>query len=1042
MANVDAIPRASELKGENRCFKRRERKIELQEGKTDLYNRIMFQRRLLRNWFLSRSLRNEEDLVNDMVTYLEMVEKDGDDFESLVPEKDRAAYYAVRSILKQDRGFDLKNGSYDDNFRRKAMLTVKLASRERYVTELIERSFLGFNYETIETALRQAARSTEMLLRYLKEEQGGTVCPTYPQTEHEMLAQESSKQIYIPAEPDIIDMFGFKVRIRPDAVKIDRHAKSIEAIKYCIKKPDLTKKGRKQDESALTSLEMFALWKYAKDHIPEKEKDGAWMVLGSSYFMGKSNDTSKELSGGYFTDDEKYVPIVSLKELLTPGAQSKVEEIFEPQVEEYRIGQECSEATCRTCDFKELCHYTAPPLKSEAPKNRKSVADIDLSEEQEDVVYFRDGIARVNAGAGAGKTLVVALRTAFMLSEGIPPEDILLVSFTNAAARELKERVLMYCEDLGVEIEEDKLNCMTFNSFGNELIKEEYQLLGFTEPPRLIDDIERKGIILDLLDHRHVKGLDYRNILFKQRFYLGAMPFTGEAFDIIKKRRLSSYDADKLEEELRPFDGSVTDNAAYQELLDLYEEYDESLRKRNLIEFADQERYVFDLLDYDPYYFDKLDYRHIVVDEFQDSSPNQLELVKRLVNCSCFKSLMIVGDDAQSIYGFRDACAENLIDFFNKMGISGEDFFITENHRSTPEILEFANKLNAYNVHRIDKDLKATRDPGKPVIVKGFHKPADEYAYIAQEVKKRLDDGASPEDIAVITFTKTELQKVAGALAELEVESTIWAPQPMLENSRVQAILSLCKAYEDRNASKNLLVMQNCLMGGNILDHDDADIEILIDKGRDRIRNIKALFGPSKLAAFDALMDEIAGDDDIALNLADRLKRFRSIDDKIEYARKFTTFGGESIRREGNYSGVILSTAHSSKGLEWPIIFNSITKYDDPSANTLKVEEMRRLFFVSATRARDELIVTSQYKSGGSKANGYSYNRYLAEACRITGTEYDWEDEKGKEETAELVAKAKKRIAEENEKSAKSGPEKLKKTPVKKKAEKVKAVTA
>lgn len=1027
--------RASQLKGNNRCYKRREYKIELQESRTEVFRRTMFIRRLLKNWFLSKELRNREPEVLEAI---DLINKAANDENFEIPEEKAYICDAVKSILRTDGNFDVNSGDIEGEEAIKALLAVKLASRKSYIPNVLETKFMDLDFETMATRNSNESKFEYWVLRYLSEEQGGTTVPSDPRWTDEVLDQERSKEIFVPLEMETVDLFGMEVAVRPDIIKIDHHAHVIESVKFGISKPKMTKTGKKKDESALTSLEMYALWLCAKGRIPNPDEE--WEVKASVYYMGKNDETARVMRDkiglfiktgaydGYFTCDSKDVPIVSLSEVLVPGAESDVMKMFEPQVEEYRLGEECSGDTCDQCDFAKFCNYNPKPLASEEVRGRKSVTDLDLSKEQEDVVFHRNGIARVNAGAGAGKTLVMALRIAFMLSEGYDPAKILIVSFTNAAAKELKERIVMYCEDLGVEVEEDQIRCMTFNSFGNEIVQKEYEKFGFSMPPRLIDDIEKKKYILQLLDENHIAGLDYANIMMSNRNYYGALPFVSQAFSLIKRNNLSSYDEKELYYLMRG-KGGCSRNSAYKKILTLFDKYDELLTKKNLIEFDDQERLLFDLLQMDPYYFDSLEYEHIVIDEFQDTSDRQLELVRKLIECSCFKSLVIVGDDSQSIYSFRGACPENLINFNKKIEKDGEDFTITENHRSTPEILAFANSLNALNRSRVDKDLKATRESGKPVVVKGFHKPAEEYEWIANLIKEKVDAGTPKEDIAVLTYTKTELGKVAGALASVGVESVLCAPQPMLENSRVQGIIAFAKAYEDPRSTQNILVYRNCLEGGTILDHDDADLETIVSLGKDEIHELKR--AKNRVDAFDEMVDKIADDDPIAVDLAERLKRFRTTADKIDYVDQFIKFEGEEKRREGKYPGVVLSTAHSSKGLEWPIIINSVTKYDDGTLNVNEMEERRRLFFVSATRARDELYVTGQYKAKGNKKDGYAYNQFLSEACNITGTKYEPRSEAEIKAEEAAREKAKARVEKENKKAAeKSAGKKPSKTPV------------
>ena len=978
----------SDLKGSAWCFLRRSRNIELAENDVKKFRQFSFIRSVVKNWFRSRELWGQEERIKEIIDLIHAGTAEED-----VPEDMFHDYRTVRSILRTDGQFDLWTPDFDPKL---AAITVKLAGRDRYLNDLIERNFLEMDFATWDTMTANSAEALRNIRRYIKEEH---------------------RTMIWPDKPYPVNLFGMMVNAFPHAINIDYRNREIEVIKYRAGKPDMSVKGRSRDNKVESSLRMFALWMVGKSLIPD---DKMWTVKASHYFLRKTGENSVSWSPGYF--GAKDCPVRTLTEAgVISGLQSRTEIMFEPIVEAFRIGEHCSGKECEECDFFALCHYNKAPLVTVIPRKMKGIADLELSESQEEAVYFREGIARVNAGAGAGKTMVVALRIAIMLSEGVDPDDILLVTFTDAAAAEMKERIVMYCEDLDVELDPARLHCMTFNSFGNEIIKTEYMSFGFTREPRLIDNIERMDIIQKLLNKRRIPGLDYRNFLLDMPKAKGALAVTAFAFDVIKKERLSSYDEDKLKLGMVKMCPWIKSEKAYGELLSLYELYDKELRSLNLIEFADQESLVFEMLDIDPYYFDKLAYKHITIDEFQDTSPSQLEIVRQLVETGSFESLMIVGDDSQSIYSFRNADPSVFLEFYEKIGQIGKDIFIVHNHRSTPEILGFANAINELNKDKVDKDLIPTRESGKPVIVKGFYRKEDEHAYIAEEVVKRVAEGYAPEDIAVIARNNVELVDVANALSKVGIESAIKAPLPMLENSRVIALIALAKAYRSINSTHSVLLVENALMDGEALKLTDCEMQDLIAQGQERIENLKALYEPQKCQEFDKLVADIVGDDEIALKLVSSIDRFRTTEEKVSYIEKFERFGGDKVKREGRYSGVVLSTAHSSKGLEYPVVFNSVSEYDNPWVNTPEeIEEARRLFFVSATRARDELIVTGVFKRKGAKKDERVYNRFIEEAHRVLGLKYSLEDPDLIEDTKRKRKEAIERIAKENAETARA----------------------
>lgn len=986
----------SKLKGNNRCYFRRTKPLELSEGKSNKFEMIIFQKQVIKNWFMARQLRGREEDVKDSILLLRTCE-----LREEVPSDLLYVYDAVKNILKCDGRFDLRTGEFDDT---KAFVITQLACRAKYVEEMVKRNYTErFFFDTKKSAKVNGYAAAGKILRYLLDE---------------------TRELTVPSEDILLDLFGQEVLVRPDLLWIDYRDKKVEAIKVRVGKSDCSKAGKARDRNLMNNLELYSLYAYAR-HIagvkgfndtPDITRD---RCKGSYYFLRKEADKSTKgyLDPGYFASSNmKHVATLT-------GDTDKIDEIYEPQFQDYIIGEECSGDDCKNCERYELCNFAEAPLKTEEERREKSLDDISLSPAQERVVHHRKGIMRCNAGAGSGKTTVVALNTAFMVAEGIDPKSILLITFSNAGAGEMKDRTKSYLKGLGISMDIDEIKIVTFNEFGQEILNTEFKSLGFTAPPRPIDGTERSAIIARLLDKKPVPGLYYNDInlnLAKTRFK-GARLVTEEAFYVIKRDRLSVYDEAKLRDELRDISSAITDEGAYKALLELYEEYDEELRSRNLIEFQDQEMIgFFEVLDIDPYFFDKMGYKHIIIDEFQDTSKNQMEVIKTLLEVSGFESLLVVGDDSQAIYGWRDADSGNIIEFEDRIGYEVEDVNLVENHRSTPEILEFANGINALNFRRVEKDLVATRPSGKPVVVKGFHKVDKEYDYIVEVVKEKIAEGYAPEDIAILTRQKSEVVKIAGKLTEASIESSLQAPQKMLENSRVQGIISLAKAFKDITATKDILVFQNCLEGGKVIKElDELELEELIDEGKNQVLQIRYTAEPQKSRLFKNICDEIAGDDDIAQNLADRFDRFVTLDQIIDYIDTFVRFDGEELRREGLYSGVVLSTAHSSKGLEWPVIINSITKYDRVGMGMTEREEQRRLLFVSATRARDELYITGQVKLAGNTEEGYAVNKFVDEAATVANQPLDYFDEEGAAERAAKKEERKRKVKEEKAKMKK-----------------------
>ena len=683
---------------------------------------------------------------------------------------------------------------------------------------------------------------------------------------------------------------------------------------------------------------------------------------------------------------------------------------------------ECSEDDCKSCAQRHLCQYSHAPLGTEVPMAVKALSELSLSAAQEEAIQYGEGVLKINAGPGAGKTVVVCARTACLMSAGVKPEELLLITFTESGAKEMRDRIKLYTDDFGLDVDLSRLTICTFNAFGQKIIDSEWANLGFTRKPRLIDDVERYGILSKLLNENVIPGIDYRN--FRMSMPLkGALEITKKVFEIIKSYNLSDTEEDrKILIDKLDSDTAFLKAESYSPLFELYDKYYTKLRAENLIEYADQENLIFEVLQYDPYYLEDTGIAHIIIDEFQDTSEKQMNFIKSMMDSKYFKSLMVVGDDSQAIYGFRDTTPEFMIHFFEYLEMEGNEISLIENHRSTPQIVNFANAVNRLNEERVEKDIIPTREPGDSVHVNGFWEKWEEYEFIVEEIKKHIENGTKPEDIAFLAASKTELLQMSSMLAEEGIPTVLLNPETLLENSRVIAAIALSKWLMEPNATQEALTYAMALTKGALIEKDDNEINLYIS-GMTQQQKFDALNGKEKREYFHKLLEELDEDDEIYQAFVDSLKAKESLQKEIEYCHLFEEYGEKvAIRRKKIYSGVVLTTAHSSKGLEWPVVFASISKFYGKQIHAILnqkkrqkvIEEKRRLLFVAATRARDELYITGQFVSFGSAKDGYIYNQFLNESYAAIGNRFEpvkptAEERKEKNALHELALEEKKK---------------------------------
>lgn len=897
---------------------------------------------------------------------------------------------------------------------------------EKDLVVRLDEEFKELGYLSEKQRRIQSADAYKQIMRYVLSERR----KFYP---------AKSMDVYLPAYDLTIK------EVKPDALfwgKDVDGTTTLEVARFKCKKPDVSQK------QATSSLELYALARYGRLIVNSGDKV---IIKASLYFLRKQNDSNSEEKACFDTDFFNTTGgrnIVYLTEYFEKSASDPygvdtsftgLDMRFKPIIESFVNGvpeEECSKEDCEICEFKPICKFSNPPLSIDTPKAARVASGVSLTPSQRAAKEYEKGIVRINAGAGSGKTLVVALRVVSLLNKGVKPEEIFLTTFTNAGAQEMRERIKMLAEDDGIaeDVNVSKIRIMTFNAFGDEIVKEEYKRFGFEEAPHLIDDVERFKIVSEMLAEHEIEGLDYRNFTMDGPRVKGAVIIGARAFEIFKKNpSLGIKDMDKLYDKMDTLT-TFCKREAFEELYKLYRDYDKRLRDNCLMEFADQENLIFELLSMEPYYFEKYGFKHIIVDEFQDSSNEQIEIIKRLTNCPSFESLMVVGDDSQSIYSFRDTTPYFIIHFDEVMGCKIDDIQLVENHRSTPEIIEFANKINRMNVSRIDKDLIATRPHGEKVHVQGFLTRAEEMDFVVKKVSERIKSGVKPEDIAILARNKGELNKIADLLAKEGIASVVQFPEKLIEDSRVQAAISMLRAIQEPGDKTDLLIYANALIGGTLKEASAKEIEDACEKADEKLAAFRGIAEEEKRKeAIQELLKELDPDetDSLYQSFVESLL-LRTSEKIFTYSEDFALFGqNQELRRVGNYPGVVLTTAHSSKGLEWPVCFNMIGGYDKKELHGNKttrrmerVEEERRLLFVSSTRARDVLYITAQYTSGG-KAGDYIYNQFLIDSYHamdkefnIAAIEQERRDKKLREKLEKEEAKKKEKESEEKSKDS------------------------
>lgn len=800
-----------------------------------------------------------------------------------------------------------------------------------------------------------------------------------------------------------MNIFGLEVTVDPDMFFYN--GRTLEIVKFFLKKPDITINGRKSDGSASGCLSLYAMLYYGKQLLAyiDPNRKNLVEVKASFYFLKKSNDNFEKgiFDLDFFDKNGKNVVSISDSEKFP----TNIDQHYFTLYKDFEAGSQiiCNPETCRNCQMKAICKYEKSPDAIIETKAKVPANVMNLTKSQKEAISFESGVARINAVAGAGKTMVLGMRVAELLRKGYKPEEICVLSFTNAAAEEMTTRINDYVNSMmpNSGLDMSKLISTTFNGLGNDIISKCYGYLGFNSTPMLIEEGERMRLIEELVSSEEIPGLNYRALKSNEAYLKGGLVIAKKIFDIFKNNRIQGITDEITEFVLNKLDvdkKNIT-RQTLEKLFVLYQKYNKELIEENYLEYADQEWMILDLYYIIPDYFRNTGIKHIIVDEFQDSNLRQLNVIKCICQSQVITSLMVVGDDAQAIYGFRDTSPENIINFFQLMGIQGKDFNLLENFRSAPGVINFANKILRNNKIKMDKKLIATRpDNGYIPTVQGYFDTSTEYADIANAIEKDIANGKNPRDIAFIAMSKYELLKMQQLLKEKKIPCILLIPEITSENSKVQACVSLMNylIHPEENADVDIATYLNALCRGKFFELTDIQQNEYLNQYHEYVKNFSQFSDEDKKNAFWQMADLLKIEPDEVyehfLEVVDHNKTWGKI---CHYFYNFKVYGSEdSFSKKLPYPGVALTTAHSSKGLEWDIVYNSITKYDNKliryDSRLTELEERRRLLFVSATRAREELHVSGLYYSFGT-IKEKNFNIFLKECYENVGKDIEAE---------------------------------------------------
>ena len=614
-----------------------------------------------------------------------------------------------------------------------------------------------------------------------------------------------------------------------------------------------------------------------------------------------------------------------------------------------------------------------------------------LNPEQYRAVTTLEGAILIIAGAGSGKTRVITYRIANMLEKGIPQSAILALTFTNKAAKEMEERI----KDLtGKKLQ--NLTVSTFHAFGVQILRQEIEALGFRQNFSIYDETDKKSLIKET--GRELK-------------------YTADALDLYKISVLFS----DIKTGRKNWE---SENDMYRQL---YEEYQKGLKLYNAVDFDDLIVLPIKLFHEHPEILEKYKnrYKYIMVDEFQDTSHQQYEFMHLLSD----KNIAVVGDDDQSIYSWRGADYQNIVNFEKDFDVT--EIRLEQNYRSTGTILAAANGVIKHNTNRKDKELWSGNGDGKPIEVFMPENEAAEAEFIAEGILGICtDENRNYDDFGVLIRANTQSRAIEEAFLENNIPYTMSGGTSFFERKEIKDIISYLRVIANHDDDINLLRIINTPRRGigrvtieaisEVAKRMDLSLweaiqalftateeECPVSESTledlkaftDIIENAKSMLGGKGLSKkvrqlvddikyFDYLIGENPKSEKSArfkfMNIESLIKSMEQWENNpnyedtslYAYLNRITLLSRDDMDEEQDKGKVNLMTVHASKGLEFQVVF--IAGAEEglmPHAHAVEeggdaaVEEERRLFYVAVTRAQKRLLISSckfRRKMGGS----------------------------------------------------------------------------
>jgi len=617
-----------------------------------------------------------------------------------------------------------------------------------------------------------------------------------------------------------------------------------------------------------------------------------------------------------------------------------------------------------------------------------------LNESQKEAAQTVDGPVLILAGAGSGKTKTITARLAYLISLGIDPANTLTLTFTNKAASEMRYRALSMIENQVYP----PLLC-TFHKFGLLFLKFHMEKIGRKNSFVVIDTDDKKRILKSL-------GVD--------------LPIGMVASEISKYKNSLIDPATAWEK---------AEQDSYKKIASLYERYEKYISENNLVDFDDLLALPYKILNENEDLCKETSerYKYLMVDEYQDTNDLQYKLLRKI--CSTHENLCVVGDDDQSIYGWRGANVKNILEFANEFP-DAKVVKLEKNYRSTTNILKAANELIEHNRGRIGKVLESTKGDGKSIEMVESSDENLESKKIAKKVRQLIDNGISPKDIAVLYRINALSRSLEEGLNREGITYNMVGGVKFYERTEIKDLISYLRIIANPNddfSIKRVINRPKRGLGKVTLDKilrasDDVRLSVfqfIIQKSDE----LQGLVSKKSFAALNEFVEninrlrEVA--DEATYNVIDELenlfgikKYYDQLPDSLDRVSNIDEFYGlfrdlikenpgmdiddflndlalQSDQDSIDVENISIMSIHASKGLEFDHLFviGMEEGFFPLVGDGSDIEEERRLGYVAITRAKEELTLSySQSRFYKGRRTELSKSRFLKESGVCQGS--------------------------------------------------------